>query len=111
MNRVVLRVRPAEVMEDLDLDTLGDRLHRLKDWRAQLHDTRLSDAPYVSITVDLPSIGGPEVARLKEALSGLPNMRVFLWQRGAEVPLQAADVSALEIAAHSLPAHPEKEDP
>jgi hypothetical protein len=94
-------------MEDLDLDTVGERVRRLEDWRAELHDTRLSDAPYVSITVDLPSIGEPEVARLKEAFSDLPHMRVSLWQRGAEVPLQAADVSALEIAARSLPARRE----
>jgi hypothetical protein len=64
----------------------------------------LARRPGVSITVDLPSICEPEVARLKEAFDDLPHMRVSLWQRGAEVPLQAAELSAVEIAARSLPA-------
>ena len=96
MPRIVLRVRPAEVMDDLRLALIQERARRLPDWDIEVHDTRLSDAPYISIAARMPAITEETVARLKAAFADLPGMRVLLWQRvGVERSLQDVDPAIL----------------
>ena len=102
MKPIVLRIRPAEIMEDLDLDVVRERATRLADWATDVQDTRLFDAPYVSVVVTMPAINFETAARLKAAFADLPRMRANVWQRiGAEVPLAAADLAVLEEASQS----------
>jgi hypothetical protein len=102
MPRIVLRVRPQEVMDDLDLDAVGERLNRLS-WDAELQDARLSDAPYVVVVVDLPETSDEALSRLQEAFGDLPRMRVGLFRStDEETPLERADLAALREGAESL---------
>lgn len=100
MARIVLRIRPLEIMEDLQIDTIRERVSQLADLGAELQDTRLSDAPYVTVVADPPTIGDDTLARLQAAFAGLPRMRAWLWQGvGAETLLDEADLEVLERAA------------
>lgn len=99
----MLRVRPEEVMEDLDLEVIGERLRHLEGWTAELLDSRLSDAPYVTVVAEIPEIDPEAVRRLQQALGDLPRMRAGLWRSvDAEMPLAEADGAILEEAADSL---------
>ena len=105
MKRVVLRVRPAEVMDDLNLDLIRRRLARLAPWRAELRDTRLTDAPYVTVVASIDAIDDAAADALRRGLADLPRMRVLLWRGpGAETPLAQADTAALAAAAERVPA-------
>ena len=109
MKRVVLRVRPAEVMDDLDLDLVRRRLERLAPWRAELRDTRLSDATYVTVVATIDVIDAAAAETLRRGLSDLPRMRVLVWRGpGSETPLARIDAVALNEAAERVdgPASP-----
>ena len=103
MKRVVLRVRPAEVMDDLDLDLVRRRLAGLAPWRAELRDTRLSDATYLTVVATIDAIDATAADALQRGLSDLPRMRVLVWRGpGAETPLALADAAALNDAAEEV---------
>ena len=109
MKRVVLRVRPAEVMDDLDLDLVRRRLERLAPWRAELRDTRLSDATYVTVVATIDAIDAAAAETLRRGLADLPRMRVMVWRGpGSETPLARIDAAALDEAAERIdgPASP-----
>jgi hypothetical protein len=103
MRRVVLRVRPEETMDDLDLAQVRQRLARLRGWQTELRDTRLSDATYVTVVATVDAIDAAATETLRQELSDLPRMRVFLWRGlGEETPLALADASTLNEAAASV---------
>lgn len=100
MERVVVRVRPIEVMDDLDLDVVERRLRGLSEWAVEVDDTRLTDATYVTVVAEHERIDEASITRLREALADLPRMRALLWRRSApEVPLESAPLSAFVDAA------------
>ncbi len=83
-------------MEDLDLDLIQKRVMHLKDWEIKVHDTRLSDAPYISVVVKIPVINIDTLNRLKEAFKDMPCMYAMVWIRaGVEVPLNLVDIAIL----------------
>jgi hypothetical protein len=100
MGNIVLRIRPAEVMEDIDLAVIRHRMKHLAGWESELQDTRLSDAPYVSVVVLVTVIDAAALARLKATFAGLPKMRAqIVLSVGVELPLDAIDVHQLRAAA------------
>jgi hypothetical protein len=102
MRKIVLRVRPKEVMEELNLDLIRER-SSLMDIEMEVQDTRLSDAPYISVVAKIPTINEEVLARLKGAFRDMPRMQVNLWIRiGKEVALDTVDTAVLEKAASSL---------
>ena len=105
MATIVLRIRPIESMDDLDLSEIRDRLRRLSDLSPELDDTRLSDAPYVSLKLDLPLIDATLVQRLREALADLQGVVVQVWN-GRPQPTRLTDATAetLENASKALAA-------
>lgn len=101
----MLRVRPREVMDDLDLETINKRVSRLSDWRARVEDSRLFDAPYITAVIEPTHVDAEAVARLRAVFAGMPRMRVQVW-RGVdvEVPLEEVNVAVLDDAACSATA-------
>jgi hypothetical protein len=80
-------------MDDLDLDLVRDRMARLPDWRTELRDTRLSDAPYVTVVAEIPALHEQAFEQLRVAFSNLPRMRAMIWRRpGLEIPIEEADL-------------------
>jgi hypothetical protein len=106
MHQILLRIRPAAVMEDLNLEIIRARAQRLTNWQADLQDTRLSDAPYVTVIAKIPQLDAAAVAELKRAFARLPRMRAQVWQRvGEETPLQRANLTVLTEASQTLQQH------
>ena len=100
MGKIVLRLRPAEVMEQINLDLIREAMRYLPDWETELQDTRLSDAPYVSVLVKIPEIDSKALARLQGAFASLPGMRAkVMLAVGEELPLEAIDLAGLTRAA------------
>ncbi len=100
MGKIVLRLRPAEVMEQINLDLIRDAMRDLQGWGPELQDTRLSDAPYVSVIVKIPEIDARALARLKNAFANLPGMHArIMLAIGEELPLDAVDLAGLTRAA------------
>jgi hypothetical protein len=100
MGKIVLRIRPAEVMEDIDLAFIRNRMKHLAGWVSELQDTRLSDAPYISVVVQVTAIDAAALARLKATFAGLPKMRAqVVLSVGVELPLDAIEVDQLRTAA------------
>jgi hypothetical protein len=97
MATIVLRIRPTDSMDDLDLSAIRDRMRPLTDLSPELDDARLSDAPYVSLTLDLPVTDARMVRRLQDALSGLEGIVVQVWN-GQPQPLRLMDVDAETLA-------------
>ena len=84
------------MIEDIDLDAI---VSRAEDFDAEIIDSRISDAPYVSVIVKTPIIDNKVLTELKSKFSNLPSMYARLWQHaGAELPLEGADISALQKA-------------
>jgi hypothetical protein len=97
MRRILLRIRPAEVMDDLDLDLIRERAMRFPQGAAEVQDTRLSDAPYVSVIMTVPATNEELLAQLRTAFLDLPRMQIQVWRRlRVEVPLEKASVADLE---------------
>lgn len=106
MHQILLRIRPTTVLEDLKLDLIRRRMQRLTNWQAELQDTRLSDAPYVSVIAQIPQLDAAAVDEIKRAFTRLPHMRVQIWQRvGEEIPLQSANLIIVTAAAQALRQH------
>ncbi|MQA86728.1 MAG: hypothetical protein GEV03_19385 [Streptosporangiales bacterium] len=105
MARVVLRIRPAEVVADLDLAVVETRAGRLTGWRAEVHDTRLSDATYLSVVVTADEIDDAAAVELRDAFRALPRMAAYVVRAiGDEEPLERADAALLRTAAKAFPA-------
>lgn len=102
MPEIVLRIRPDAVMGDLDLDRIRVWAGRLPGWTTEVRDTRLTDAPYITVIATTPAITNEVANTLRSRSSDLPRMGVFIWCGvGREVPLDKADVKVLEDAAAS----------
>jgi hypothetical protein len=102
MPRLVLRVRPLETMGDLDVGAVREHAARLEMWEAEVRDTRLSDAPFVTVVVAAPGLTPEALASLKAGFTQLPRVRVVVWlKEGVESPLETADLAALAQAAAS----------
>ena len=100
MGKIVLRLRPAEVMEQINLDLIREAMRDLQDWEPELQDTRLSDAPYVSVIVKNPKIDARALGRLKSVFANLPGMRArVMLAVGEELPLEDVDLAGLTRAA------------
>lgn len=100
--RIVLVVRPQEVMDDLDLDLLRTRIDGLAGWQAEVQDSRLSDAPYVIVVASPRSaeVDTAAVRELQQAFGDLPRMSVRLWQGvGDEASLDRIDPTRLAEVA------------
>lgn len=66
----------------------------------EITDSRLADAPYVTITVKVQDIDNEILDRLKSNLCGLAHMNVKVWRRaGEELPLDEIDFIGLKDAA------------
>ncbi len=103
MKQIILRIRPAEVMDDLDIEVIQTRVALLTGWEVEVRDTRLSDAPYITVIVNPRTIDPEMAAQLKSAFAGLPRMCARVWRRSSsEVPLALADCDLLEKAAESV---------
>jgi len=100
MTRIVIRIRPAEVMDDLDLDIVRERAALLREWQAEVKDSRLGDAPYVTVVATTPVVTAERIAELKGALGELPRMRALVWLSPTdEVPLDVANAATFQVAA------------
>jgi hypothetical protein len=105
--RLLLHVWPAQVLEDLDLDLLTARAAALEGWQVELHDTRLSDAPYVTVVAEAADITSGELDRLQVAFADLPQMDARLWVGvGKEVSLASVDAALIREAAARTPQRP-----
>jgi hypothetical protein len=99
MPRLIIRIRPQEVMEDLDLAVVQQRAEGLAEWHAEVVDTRLSDAPYVALVLDVPCVDDHLENELRRALAELPRMRASLYRRGqSEASIGTVDQRMLESA-------------
>jgi len=105
MPTIVLLVRPIESIDELDVGAIRDRMRRLTDLSPDLQDARLSDAPYVTLTLDLPVIDATMVQRLQDVLSDLEGVAVQVWNGQPQPPrLTDVDAETLEHASHALAA-------
>ncbi|MGH3811174.1 MAG: hypothetical protein ACRDUV_01805 [Pseudonocardiaceae bacterium] len=105
MARVLLRFRAVETVVDLDLAAVTERAERLNRWQAEVFDTRLSDAPYVSVVVTIDDVDDEAVEELRATFLDLQGMTPHVLRAiGDEVPLERADTALLETAGHSFPA-------
>ncbi len=99
MSEIIVRIRPRDTMDDLDVDLVQARAERLTDWKAEFHDTRLSDAPYVTFVLRIPEITAEAVAQLKTEFGDLPRMRARLYtETGNEIPLATAELEGVKRA-------------
>jgi hypothetical protein len=98
MHRIIVRIRPREVIEDIDLDAI---LARIKNFdAAEIVDSRISDAPYVTVIVKTPTIDNKVLTELKSRLSNLQSMYAELIVGvGTELPIEDVDIAALENAS------------
>ncbi len=95
-----MRIRPLEVIDDLDLDIVRARAERLTSWNVEVQDSRLSDAPYFTLILRLPEIGSGSLIQIKQAFADLGRMRAVLWSaKGKEVPLTKAKLDDLDGAS------------
>ncbi len=105
MARVVLRFRAVETVADLDLAAVTEHAERLGRWQAEVFDTRLSDAPYVSVVVTIADVDDEAAEELRGTFLDLPGMTPYvLGAIGDEVPLERADTALLETAGRAFPA-------
>lgn len=105
MPSLVLRVRPKVSVTDVDLDDLRARLARLREWTADVRDTRLSDAPYVTVVAETTRLDEDAAAALRDVLLRVPRADVDLWLGiGTQRPLETCDLATLEAAAAAFEA-------
>lgn len=102
--RVIVRLRPSESISAIDLHAIQAQLREIVDFDPELVDSRLSDAPYVTIIVRIDATQGAALDRLKRALRGLPGLLPHLYMApGKEIALDEADLASLELAARAVP--------
>lgn len=100
MTRLVVRIRPAQVIEDLDPDLVAERLEGVSEWDTTLRDWRHTDATYLTVEAERQVLDPQAVDELAAALSDLPAMAPMLWRRSSpEIPLAEADMAAVREAA------------
>lgn len=97
MPRIVVRIRPLEIMEDLKPELIVQRA-ALVDSKMEFFDNRLSDASFVSLVMTIPSANLNSLERLKTVFSDLPRMRVLLWHSYVETPLAELDLKTFRDA-------------
>ncbi|HEX2049183.1 MAG TPA: hypothetical protein VHJ34_00960 [Actinomycetota bacterium] len=103
MRHVLLRVRARTEPEDLDVDEVRRRLAQATSWRCEVDDTRLSDAPFVSVIAGTDVIDDASTETLRAALADLERMRVTVWSgSGQESPLESATAEALGAASRAF---------
>jgi hypothetical protein len=104
MKKIILRARPKEVMEDINLDVILEHVSRLGQMaETEIIDSRLTDAPYITIIVKVLDVDNAVLDQLKSDLSDLAGMNVKVWRRGGkEVPLDEIDLSGLKEAAQTI---------
>lgn len=74
----------------------------LKDLRPELRDTRLSNAPFVTLILDLPTLDAKHLTRLRRALPDAPYLTVSVWTGyGQSVRLADANPETLIAAAQA----------
>jgi hypothetical protein len=87
-------------LTDLDLEELRERLARLPGWTSELRDTRLSDAPYVTVVAGTETLDEGAAETLRDALSDLNEAHAVLWLGiGSERRLESCDLAALAAGA------------
>ena len=103
MKKIMLSIHPESRITDIDLGVINERMELVRDWTPELHDARVSDASFVNVILQLPSIGTNEVRRLREVFDHLPQMRTSVWKGfGPEVPLDKIDKDVLKAAAEAF---------
>jgi hypothetical protein len=104
MVRVVLHLRPTETVAGLELGVVEERATQLTAWRAEVQDTRLSDAPFLTVVVTGVEINDHAAAELRDAFRDLPTMTAYVVHAiGDERPLEQTDTDLLQTAAHAFP--------
>jgi hypothetical protein len=92
MIELIIRIRPLETMDDLDIDEVRQRAAGLQAWEAELHDSRLGDAPFVTVVARTGVPDREAVRELKAAFARLPRMTALVWRSPRdEQPLEALD--------------------
>ena len=103
MKKIMLSIHPDSRITDINLGVIKERMELVRDWAPKMHDARVSDASFVNVILQLPSIGANEVSRLHEAFDNLPQMRTSVWKGFVpEVPLDKVDADVLEAAAEAF---------
>ncbi|WP_433727405.1 hypothetical protein ACQP2Y_12315 [Actinoplanes sp. CA-051413] len=104
MARIVVRLRPTETVGELDVDAVAARVADLTRWRAEVVDTRLSDAPYLTVVATTEDIDDAAAAELRDALREPVAARAYLVSAvGREQPLEGAGTEDLRAAACATP--------
>jgi hypothetical protein len=81
MPRIIIRVRPRVVVTDLDPDILRARARALDGWRVEVDDTRLTDAPFLTVVAEREEALDTAAERaLKDAFADLPGMIAYVWK-------------------------------
>lgn len=103
MRQLIVRVRPAEVMEDIDLDVIRERAARLRGWDVDVRDSRVSDAPFVTLVARTREITDAAAEEIRRELADLPRMRALVWRRhGNELELPTATSAVLQDASEEV---------
>jgi hypothetical protein len=104
MARVVLRLRPTGTFAEMDPGTVATHLGRLRRWQTEVVDSRISDAPYLTVLASIEDIDDDAAAELRDVLGGVPAMRTYLLRTVSdEWPLRDAGADALRAAATAVP--------
>ena len=103
MKKIMLSIHPDSRITDINIEVIKERMELVRDWTPELHDARVSDASFVNVILQLPSIGANDASRLREAFDNMPQMRTSVWKGfSAEVPLNKVDTDILEAAAEAF---------
>jgi hypothetical protein len=102
VTRLVVRVRPENTIDDLDISVVRERVDGLSGWDVEVEDTTLYDATYVTVVARPEKLDDDAIEALRSALANLPQMRPMVWRRSAsDVPLAEADPETLRTIAES----------
>ena len=81
MPRFIIRIRPRVVVTDLDPEILRARARALVGWHVDVDDTRLTDAPFLTVVAERDEPLDAEAERaLKDAFADLPGMIAYVWK-------------------------------
>ncbi|WP_433270658.1 hypothetical protein ACQPZF_10395 [Actinosynnema sp. CS-041913] len=104
MPRIILRFRPT-TLASLDLAAVQERAARLSRWQAEVVDTRLFDATFLSAVLTIATIDDAAVAELRAAFTDLPGTQAYVLRAiGDEHPLDQAGQQLLDTAGRAFPA-------
>ncbi len=103
MKKIMLNIHPATTIADIDLEAIRERMAQVQDWNPELHDARVSDASFVNVILQLPSINAGVLRRLREVFGDMPNMRTRVWKDfRSEAPLETLNIGVLKAAAEAF---------